>query len=318
MHPLTHRRTAPLIVIILFLIGFGTVSTTHAPAALACNAQTDPTCVSVSAASPGVLAGGGRSAQVPGGSGAGVPAGSGGEDASEPSGAAGPVDPCPSCGCPELEARFGDAPAEVLHAVLVANECAEGPMAKEEVAAGGAAPPAPSPAVLAVRAASSFELPVPVLGRFPAGMMRDGRPYTVVGTHLWFWTDAAAWKPLTATARARGNWATVTATPTRLTFTPGDGGAPVSCQGPGLVFDPRSAEYTYPGSWAPVAEPGGCDYVYQRASGNYPNEEVTAMLAVTWRLTWTGSGNTSGTLTQRTVSTTGRFVVAEVQSVVSG
>jgi hypothetical protein len=85
-----------------------------------------------------------------------------------------------------------------------------------------------------------------------------------------------------------------------------------------MVFDPDSSRYTYPGSWAPIAEPGGCDYVYQHASGQQPNEEVTATLAITWDLTWTGSGNTSGTLTQHTTTTTERFVVAELQSVVTG
>jgi hypothetical protein len=135
---------------------------------------------------------------------------------------------------------------------------------------------------------------------------------------MWFWSDAAAWKPLTATARAGANWARVTATPSTLTFTPGDGSAPVSCRGPGVVFDPDSSQFTYPGSWVPVAEPGGCDYTYRESSGDYPNEEVTATVAITWNLTWTGSGATSGTLTQRTTTTKESFVVAEMQSVVTG
>lgn len=181
-------------------------------------------------------------------------------------------------------------------------------------------PPAyvpPSPATLALRAASGFVLPAPVIRRFPGGSawtLRDGTPYTLVRIPTWFWTEASTWEPQSADAAAGGNWATVTAAPTLLTFAPGDGDAAVSCAGPGTPFDPQRDAVE--GSWVPQEQPDGCDYRYPNTSAKMPGSLVTATLTITWSLTWTGSGNTSGTLTQRTTSSSASFAVAEAQSVV--
>lgn len=177
-------------------------------------------------------------------------------------------------------------------------------------------PADPSPATLAQQASDSFLLPSPVWGRFPAFTLADGRPYTVVKTHMWFWTDAASWKPLSARAQAGANWAQVTATPVALGLIPGDGAGEVWCAAPGRPFDPvRDA---YPASWVPQPEPDGCDYTYPRSTRGYPAEMLTATLQIRWELAWSGSGGTSGTLTSRTTSTDSTFMVAEAQAVVAG
>ncbi|HZC53154.1 MAG TPA: hypothetical protein VE441_11735 [Mycobacterium sp.] len=197
------------------------------------------------------------------------------------------------------ERYYNSMPLAQLNAILARNGC---PLVPQSVP--------PSPATLAQRAADSMLLPDPRLGRYPAGTLKDGRPYTVVGAYTWYWTDASKWKSYTATASAGGNWATVTAAPVSLSFTPGDGNPAVSCAGPGSVW-----RQGVDGPWDP--SPSGCQYRYPHSSIHEPNQEVTATYAIIWQLTWTGSGNTSGTLTAKTTQATATFAVAEVESVVT-
>lgn len=187
-----------------------------------------------------------------------------------------------------------------LNTLLAANNCPTMPVA---------APVLPTPAELALRAASTFELPDPAPGRYPAGKLPDGRPYTVVKAYTWYWTSAATWKSDSATARAGANWATVTATPVKLSFSPGDGSGGTSCAGPGEAW---SSSY---GPWA--AAPSGCDYRYQHSSINQPGGMITATYTTTWQLTWVGSGGTGGTLPGRETTSQSTFAVAELQSVVT-
>lgn len=191
-----------------------------------------------------------------------------------------------------------------LNAFLAANGCPTLPPA----AVGGAPPP--SPAALARQAAASFVLPSPAAGRYPAGRLQSGQPYTVVRADTWIWADASTWRSYTARASLGVVWAAVTATPTLLSFTPGDGRPAVSCRGPGSVW--RSGVN---GPWD--SSPSGCQYQYQHSTINDPNQQLTATYTITWQLTWTGSGNTSGTLTAKTTTATATFAVAEAESVVT-
>lgn len=172
-----------------------------------------------------------------------------------------------------------------------------------------AGPAAVDPAQLARQALQSIQLPTPSAGRYPAGDLPDGRPYTVVNAHTWFWTDAASWTPRTARADAGGVWAEVTVSPSRLTFTPGDGGPSVSCPGPGVPWA------TSDGVWAP--SPMGCDYRYLHTSAGQPDQLVTATYGTTWDIAWTSSTGATGVLPDLTTTTQSRFAVAEVQSVVT-
>jgi hypothetical protein len=172
-----------------------------------------------------------------------------------------------------------------------------------------AGPAAVDPAALAERALRTLTIPAPTTGRYPAGTMRDGRPFTVVNAYTWFWTDAESFRALTARADAGGVWAQVTVTPTALRFAPGDGADAVSCPGPGVAWQPGD------GVWAP--SPAGCHYRYPHSSIRQPDEQVTATYGISWSVTWTSSTGASGTLPDLTTSSNATFAVAEVQAVVT-
>ncbi len=168
----------------------------------------------------------------------------------------------------------------------------------------------PDPEQLAQQALSTLHIPTPAPGRYPAGTLKDGRPYTVVGpAYTWFWTDPARFQPLSATAAAGGVSSPVTVPPSALTFTPGDGAAAVSCAGPGVAWNQNA------GPWA--ASPAGCDYQYPHSSIHDPNGEGTATYGIRWTITWTSNVGDNGTLPDLTTTATATFAVAEVESVVT-
>ena len=83
-----------------------------------------------------------------------------------------------------------------------------------------ATPPAGvTPEQLARQALASLTIPDPVVNRSPAqvaGAAAGAVPSTWVNLWTWWWTTPATWQPLTATARAGGQWATVTVRPPRV------------------------------------------------------------------------------------------------------
>ena len=168
-------------------------------------------------------------------------------------------------------------------------------------------PPAglpPSPGELAKRAAATFKFPKPSGHRSPSENKRyDGYPFSYVNLWLFDWTDPGTWKTLTASASAGGNWARVTATPVALTFDPGDGSPAVSCDGPGRPWT-ASDGYGAPSD-------GACGYMYKRTTMS----PITATQSITWKISWVGSGGTSGTLPDRSTSTSGQLQIFQVQVV---
>ena len=182
--------------------------------------------------------------------------------------------------------------------------------------AGGAVagPPPPPPAiVLALSAWGQLKMPTPVPSRYPSGTLpQDGHPYTVVKANTWFWTDAATWQPVSKTVTAGAVWGRATATTVTLSFTPGDGSAPVSCPGPGSEWKPTEQ------TWLAPVNAQGCSYKYDRSSrGVGGDDQVTAVYTITWNVTWAGSDGTSGVFNGMQTSMTSRFAVAEVQTVVT-
>ena len=165
------------------------------------------------------------------------------------------------------------------------------------------------PAAVAQQALTMLRIPAPTPGRYPAGRLQDGRPYTVVRAYTWYYTDRAGFKVLTARATAGAVSAQVTVTPTSLSFTPGDGARAVSCAGPGVAWQPSD------GPWA--ASPAGCDYRYPHSSIGQPNGEVTATYGITWAITWSAATGQSGTLPPITTTVNSTFAVAEAQAVVT-
>ena len=293
------RSGLAVVVVLAMLATLAVVLGVAAPKAYACDYRNDPNCVGVGATSPG----------QPGGSG-----GSGGSQ-----GGSRQVDPCARLSgyayivcrqvpmpwrsggaqgaCMRLYAGYsGTVSFDALNQMLTKNGC---PAVSKAMA------PPPSPATRAQWAAASFELPDPSGHRSPRESLRwQGYAFTYVHLPTFWWTDRSTWRSFTATARAGRNWATVTARPVALSFDPGDGSAPVSCPGPGrpwLVSD---------GNGAP--DDGiACTYAYTDVTSS----PITSTQSITWQLTWTGSGNTSGTLTSRTTSTSGQLQVLQIQVV---
>ncbi|PZS32189.1 MAG: hypothetical protein DLM61_07275 [Pseudonocardiales bacterium] len=172
-----------------------------------------------------------------------------------------------------------------------------------------AQPPAglpPSPAQLAQRAAASFRFPKPSGHRSPSETLRyQGYPFSYVQLWLFYWTDPGTWRTLTATARAGGVFATVTAKPVSLTYDPGDGSSAVSCGGPGRPWTDAD------GNRAPSG--GACGYQYKAVTSS----PITSTQTITWKITWVGSGGTSGALPDQSTSKSGQLNVMQIQTVVT-
>jgi hypothetical protein len=161
-----------------------------------------------------------------------------------------------------------------------------------------AAPDAPpvfviDPAVLAQEARESVRLPVPQPHTSPP---EDG--FQLVGLETWFWLDAADWRPVTARAELPGIWAEVTATPTRATWSPGDGRASVACDGPGA---------RHPGTSGAATD---CGHTYLDV-GSY-----TIAVEVTFAVTWEASNGASGTQEPITVGAELPITVEQRQAVI--
>jgi hypothetical protein len=167
-------------------------------------------------------------------------------------------------------------------------------------------PTGPDPRTLALRAEKSLRLPLPSGDRSPSpSQLFDGYPFTYVNLWTWFWTSGATWRTRSATAAAGGVSATVTVTPTALTFDPGDGAATVSCAGPGRSWS------TADGDELPTN--GGCGYQYRTAT----SDPVTSTQSIRWAVTWRASDGETGTLPDLTTSRPGQLMVLQVESVVT-
>lgn len=183
-----------------------------------------------------------------------------------------------------------------LNADLAANGC-------PPYAAGGTRV---DPATLAQQAAASFLLPHPSGHRSPSEtQLYQGYPMTWVNLWTFYWTDPSTWKTLSATATAGAAWATVKATPVSLTYDPR------GRQRSGRLYRPWSSVGGSDGNSAP--NQGACGYQYRQVSPD--GQPFTSTETIVWQLTWTGSGNTSGTLTSRTTSTSGQLQVLQIQAV---
>lgn len=168
-------------------------------------------------------------------------------------------------------------------------------------------PPPPDPAVLAQQAYGELSLPKPEAQRSPDAANSDpamgGLPYTWVGLNTWVWVNN--WQPLQRTVDLRGVSATVTATPTSLSFNPGNGDAAVSCPGPGRPWTEAD------GNKAPTN--GGCAYMYRSVT---PAGPLTATTGITWSVAWTSNTGAAGTFPALSTAATSSFLVEQIQVVV--
>jgi hypothetical protein len=173
-----------------------------------------------------------------------------------------------------------------------------------------AEPLPPDMAALARSALKSKALPTPEVEMAPPpdkGIVKLGE---------WFWTttpfDVTDDSYSATAAIAQTNlWATATAVPTGLTFYPGDGNEPVTCDGPG---EPWRPEY---GDDAP--SPSGCMYEYIHSSAIAESGEYfDAALEIVWTVTWTSSTGEGGTLDDLHTVTRFRHTVRELQAIIVG
>jgi hypothetical protein len=142
----------------------------------------------------------------------------------------------------------------------------------------GAAPPGVSPLVLAEQALGSAVFPQMAMGTNPP----SGR--LVVNFPVWLHLSRG-WAPVSASASAGGVSATVTAAPSQVTWSMGDGGS-VTCGGPGVAYDPsRSYESQVPPS---------CGYTYRAPSTGSPGGVFMVTATVTWQVSWTAAGAAGG------------------------
>lgn len=147
-------------------------------------------------------------------------------------------------------------------------------------------------------------LPEPTIGRSPDEALvwdRNGMPFTYVNLWTWFFTDPGTFEEQSLRLDAFGAWGEVYAEPTVLTFTPGDGGASVSCEGPGRDWTEADGD---------DPPPGGCGYIYRHAA-----ESVTSTVSIEWHVTWAGSDGSGGTYPPMVTEASSTFTVLQVQVV---
>jgi len=178
-----------------------------------------------------------------------------------------------------------------------------GPQAVLVSTAAGAPPVTPEQ--LMIQALKELQLPALAPATAPP-RGTDG----LVGLPEWFWIPAASWHALTVTVTAGPVWATVTATPSSLSFEPGTGAGPVTCPGPGATYDaarPAADQRT------------DCSYTYPQPSAGLPGDAYPASVSVVWQVSWTGSGGAGGVLAAAlSVPVSVPIRVAQAEALVTG
>lgn len=154
-----------------------------------------------------------------------------------------------------------------------------------------------TPGTLALQALKELPLLYPRPRTAPPATVKQ-----VVGIRTWMWVDPADWHPISATAAIPGLAATVTAQPTKVIWSMGDGST-VTCDGPGTVYDP-----TKPDS----EQHSDCSHTYQH-DGTYD-----ARATIVWGVTWTATNGAGGALGNVQRSTQFAITVEQRQAVING
>ena len=135
-----------------------------------------------------------------------------------------------------------------------------------------------------------------------------------IGAPMWLWTnttDDLQWGTHHLTDTDNGLSIDATITSTSITFDPGNGDTPTTCNTAGT---PRPWNPT-----APLAQhsPSGCDYTYMTTNTlGDKNSRFTVTATVTWTVTWSSSDGQYGTFTSTTQSTNNPAIhVGELRTV---
>lgn len=155
------------------------------------------------------------------------------------------------------------------------------------------------PTVLRDRALARIVLAPPTIGTFPT----LDKP-ALVRTDTWMWVQ----DPWTASAESDGQGftaVTVTATPTRVDWSMGDG-TTVQCFGPGEPWSRGRYEF---GS--------SCMHTYTASSAGQPENRFAGSATMHWSLTWSINGAGQGEFATVDQTTPFTIAVGELQAVES-
>ncbi|MEY4634081.1 MAG: hypothetical protein RLZ18_1453 [Actinomycetota bacterium] len=130
----------------------------------------------------------------------------------------------------------------------------------------------------------------------------------VVNVGTWFWVPKSIWKPFEVTAYITFQFGvisvTTTATPRILTYSPGDGHSPVSCVGPGHVWNARIGDR--------ATSP--CMYTYRSASHTTASRVYNSRMSLTWNISWRSNLGIGGNLPSITTGLNSTSRVFELQA----
>jgi hypothetical protein len=116
----------------------------------------------------------------------------------------------------------------------------------------------------------------------------------------WLWIDSSVWAPRSATASLAGLSVTAVGTPTKVTWSTGDGGRADCGRGtPWTVgTDPKNAS-------------PDCGHTYTVPSRDAAGGKYTVTAAITWQVTWAGGGATG---TEPALTSTASVQVQVIES----
>jgi hypothetical protein len=170
--------------------------------------------------------------------------------------------------------------------------------------AGDEALPAISVYVLRDRAQARVVVPDPVPGSNPP-FDEPGR-FGVVGIPTWLWIDGP-WAPIGPITESSGTvTVAVMASPQQVTWNPGDGGAPIVCDGPGEPWTLGADESS-----------SSCSHVYTSSSADLPGASYSASATVQWSFEWWLNGVAQGEFGTYLAETTFTYQVGEIQAIES-
>lgn len=139
----------------------------------------------------------------------------------------------------------------------------------------------------------------------------------VVNASSWLWIDPVLWVPVSAFAWIPGDsgpiWARTTATPVSIMFSTLDDGSAtgtrrgsVTCTGPGRPWRPEFGDESR----------SGCMYTYRHSSVSRSKGVFDATVTVQWRISWTSSTGSGGSLPAERTTTPLSVRVDELQALV--
>jgi hypothetical protein len=141
----------------------------------------------------------------------------------------------------------------------------------------GPAPVAANVGLLALLAKSELALATPTIQTAPPSGQTQ-----LVGVPTWLWINAGPWQSMTTTATAGAVVVTATAVPAKVVWNMGDG-TQVTCNGPGVVYNPSAPNATT-----------DCSHTWAQSSSGQPDGVFQMTATVYWQVAWTAAGAPGG------------------------